>query len=150
MTAASPVLPQEYDRPNSAFMLFYERIGGSDELSAITAMQPSAAAPAEAPAAMDAIPAGPLPVPFDTALHCRRSAGSHPIRAAELRWSVFSSSRPEHQLEDVEASDAVTVLSRYHVIFPSNSPELIWFGFSNIYCCDSEILSVSTAISVTG
>jgi len=48
---------KEYDRPNSAFMLFYERIGGSDVLAAITsAAQP--AAPAEAPAAMDATPAG--------------------------------------------------------------------------------------------
>lgn len=67
MTAVSSLLLQEYDRPNSAFMLFYERIGGSDELSAITAMRPSAAAPTEAPAAMDTIPAGPPPVPFDMA-----------------------------------------------------------------------------------
>ena len=43
-------LPQEYDRPNSAYMLFYERLGGTPPLAEeAPAQQPPAAADAGAP-----------------------------------------------------------------------------------------------------
>lgn len=43
-------LPQEYDRPNSAYMLFYERLGGTPPLAEdAPAQQPPAAAETDAP-----------------------------------------------------------------------------------------------------
>lgn len=83
------LLVQEYDRPNSAYMLFYERLGGKPALpeaaaaAAVSAAPSAALQPTEAPAASS--PAGvpqPAAEAADTEMAASPEAGPQPPDAA--------------------------------------------------------------------